>query len=99
VKQNKKYPWAAIDVVINIRKQIRAQVKNARDKGICITTNEPLEKGKLLTIEISLPGMDTLKIKGKVMWSLEIGSHFFETGIDFSAIPKFRHDLYMRSLN
>ena len=88
-----------IDVVASIKKQMKAQVKNIRDMGICITTHEPLDKGKFLTLEISHQGMDKLKIKGKVMWSLQIGSHFFENGIDFSVLNTCQQESYIQFQN
>lgn len=88
-----------VEVIVNLKKQIKAQVKNVRDKGICITTHEPLEMGKFLTLEISLPGREKLKIKGKVMWSLDLGSKFYENGIDFFYINKNYTEMLVEYLN
>lgn len=69
------------------------------DRGICILTSEPLEKGKVLTLEITHQGKEKLKIKGKVMWSLKIDSQVYENGIDFLFIDTNLKEELIRSFN
>ena len=80
-------------------KQVKARVKNLINRGICLTTDEPLGKGKVLTLEISYDVNKKLIIRGKVMWSLEIESRFYESGIDFLFMNVIRKEELTQSLN
>jgi Tfp pilus assembly protein PilZ len=83
VKRKNNLPVVNVEVVVSVKKQMPAGVKNMIDGGICLLTEKSLEKGKILTLEISYQGREKLRINGKVMWSLKIGSHYYENGIDF----------------
>ncbi|MBN2532146.1 MAG: PilZ domain-containing protein [Spirochaetales bacterium] len=99
MKRKNNLPIVKVDVVINLKKKVKARVKNMIDRGICILTCEPLEKGKVFILEISYQGREKLKIKGKVMWSLKICSETYENGIDFLYLNINIKEELVRSVN
>jgi Tfp pilus assembly protein PilZ len=99
VKERREFPRVDINVKVNLTKQVRAKVKNISKGGICITTGEPLGKGRVLTLILSLPDGDEITIKGKVMWCLEIISDFYENGIDFIQANRLQHQAIIMLTN
>ncbi|MBN1699844.1 MAG: PilZ domain-containing protein [Spirochaetales bacterium] len=99
MKERREFPRVDVNVNVNVNKQVRAKVKNISKGGICITTREPLNKGRLLTLSLTLPDGSQIIIKGKVMWSLQIISDFFENGIDFMEANKLQYETINRLTN
>lgn len=99
MKRKNNLPRVKVDVVVNIKKQVKARVKTMIHGGTCIVASEPLEKGKILTLEITYRDREIIKIKGKVMWSLKIGTRLYESGIDFFFIDMNRKEELVRFFN
>ena len=99
MKRKNNLPKVKVDVVVNVKKQVMARVRNMIDMGVCLLTSELLEKGKILTLEVSYHGREKLKIKGKVMWSLKIKPRIYENGIDFKFANITRKENFVRFLS
>ena len=102
MKERRKFVRAGIQSNIKWAKDTDAEkeakyedvTKNIGGGGICISTNEKLEKEERLILEIELPNGKTVHSKGRVAWSnkLEIeGAKYgksYQVGIEFIDISE-----------
>jgi c-di-GMP-binding flagellar brake protein YcgR len=68
----------------------KATSKDISQGGMCIITNDPLEKGAELTLLFSIPESQAPRIKtfGKVAWSKRLDTGKYEAGIEFWDMDK-----------
>ena len=79
-------PRFKLDIEIFSGINIEATVKNLAEGGICIITDQPLQKGNTINLVLTLPDESKIKVKAYVLWSLEMDHYRFQNGLDFRII-------------
>lgn len=72
-----------IDICINYASPIKSIMKNYNAKGMCIVTKQEFKKDSMILLTLAMPEDENLYVYGKVIWSYEIKSGVFKTGIKF----------------
>ena len=99
MKERRYFPRARVQVAVNITTQITAMVRKMSEGGIVFATSKPLSRGKNITMLFSIPDGTTIKVRGKVMWSIEILPNHFDNGIDFLFVDGFRKKQLLSMMN
>ncbi len=68
---------------VNFSQNAIAQSKDISEGGICLITEEELEKDKIYTLVFKLPTDVSIKCFGKIVWSKQASEHLFEQGVVF----------------
>ncbi|MBN2425461.1 MAG: PilZ domain-containing protein [Calditrichaceae bacterium] len=75
-------------------------MKDISKSGICFSTNDTLQTGEIVLLEILLPGYDSIRLKGEIRWvntNLSAGATF--TGLQFLPFGVKKHFNSLDSLN
>ncbi len=79
----RKCPRLPLDVEVNFSQKAIARSKDISEGGICLITEEELEKDKIYTLVFNLPTGKPIKCFGKIAWSKQATEHLFEQGALF----------------
>lgn len=80
----RQFPRLPLDVQVNYKENAFAKSKDISSGGICLITEESLEKGKIYKLSFAFPGeSDRLECLGKVQWSKPASEHMHEAGLSF----------------
>lgn len=70
VREQPRMPKALSLKYANKKAVVDALTENASSRGLFVSTENPLEQGEHLQIELQLPGLeDPVKVKGQVIWT------------------------------
>ncbi len=91
MNDKRRFPRVEIHEAVRVAIIYSANSKNISEGGICITTDQPLDKGTELTLIFSLPGTGEegrIKTFGKVAWMKSLqesrdGKPLYEIGFEF----------------
>lgn len=89
VDDKRKFPRLPLEVQVNYKENGFANSKDISSGGICLITEEALEKGKIYKLSFTFPGeSDRFDCLGKVMRSKQASEHLHEAGLSFWDIEK-----------
>lgn len=84
VEENRRFPRTHLDVHVNYDFNAIAHSKDISEGGICLITDHPIEKGKMLNLVFQLPDrLLPIESIGKVMWCRNAIENLYEIGISF----------------
>ncbi|MBN2735690.1 MAG: PilZ domain-containing protein [Spirochaetales bacterium] len=86
MKDRRSRPRFKLDIEVNSGTNIGASVKNLAVGGICIITDQPLQKGNTINLVLTMPDASKITVKAYVLWSLEMDRSHYENGLDFRII-------------
>ena len=88
----RRSPRIPLDVRVNYDFDAIAHSKDISEGGICLITEQALEKGKMLNLVFQLPGRHKpIEAIGKVMWCRKSLEYLHEIGISFWQIKAKEH--------
>lgn len=83
-EERRKYPRVPLDVRVKADRESFGHTKDISEGGVCLLSENALEKGKIVKLTFLLPGGETeIQASGKVEWSREVSDHFYESGLSF----------------
>jgi Tfp pilus assembly protein PilZ len=98
MSEKRKYPRVVMNGTVRVAIINEAHAKNISEGGICIVTDQVIEKGVELTLIFSLPKIDSeekIKTFGKVAWMRKLEDAMnegekYEIGFEFWDLdPKY----------
>ncbi len=71
------------EIVVNYSIKAEAMTKNITRKGMCLTTKNELQVGKIVLVAVTLEDAAPMNIYGRVIWSKEVKPGQYESGIEY----------------